>query len=156
MPFPITQTSRPLTIEETNALRVNVLMPTAVIGVIGLVAVIMFALIVLPMWERPLIKWFAGAVGLLMLAMVIAVWMHVRNNLGDLRDGVVQLKSGRLTSKRHTGRSPYTFYATLEGVGEVIVWGADYEKMTEQSSYRVALSPRTRRAWTVEKEEIRG
>ena len=94
--------------------------------------------------------WFASAALLLLLTTAVFVWLHVRNNAGDLRDGVAQVRTGRLTSKRRTkGDAPYTFYATIDGVGEVIVWGADWEKMTEQQSYTIAFSPRTRRVWTV-------
>lgn len=149
MPFQEHPTSRPLDATETNALRVNVFMPVMVVAVIILVAAVMTALIVIPMWDRPFVKWFGLAVALLLTAVVIAVLMHVRNNLGDLRDGVAQVRSGRVTNKRQTGRSPYTFYATIEGTGELIVWGADYEKMQIGESYTVAFSPRTRRAWTV-------
>jgi hypothetical protein len=149
VPFAPSPSSRPLSVEEVNALRVNVIMPVVVVVVIMAIALVMTLLIVLPMWNSPFVKAFMAAIGLLFTAMAVAVWMHVRNNLGDLRDGVAQIRSGRLLSKRQTGRAPYTFYATIEGTGEVIVWGADYAKMTEQSSYTIAFSPRTRRTWTV-------
>jgi Kef-type K+ transport system membrane component KefB len=149
MPFAPPPSSRPLSLEETNALRVNTVMPVVVILIIMAIALVMTMFMVLPLWDRPLVKVFASVVGLLLTATAIAVWMHVRNNLGDLRDGVAQVRSGRLLSKRQTGRAPYTFYATIEGTGEVIVWGSDYANMTEQSSYTVAFSPRTRRAWSV-------
>lgn len=149
MPFADQRTSRPLDQSEINALRVNVVMPTAVIAIILLVALVMFGLIVLPMWNSPFVKWFVGAVGLLFAAMLVAVTMHVRNNLGDLRDGVAQIRTGKVAAKRQTGRAPYTFYVTIEGTGELIVWGADYEKMAQGDTYTVAFSPRTRRVWTV-------
>lgn len=149
VPFAPQPSSRPLSAEEANALRVNIVMPVVVTLVIMAVALVMTLLIVLPMWNSPFVTVFAGAIGLLLTAVAIAVWMHVRNNLGDLRDGVAQVRSGRLLSKRQTGRAPYTFYATIEGTGEVIVWGADYANMAEQSSYTIAFSPRTRRAWSV-------
>jgi hypothetical protein len=149
VPFAPSPSTRPLSTEEINALRVNTVMPVVVILVVMVVAMVMTLFIVLPLWDRPFVKVFASAIGLLLTAVAIAVGMHVRNNLGDLRDGVAQVRSGRLLSKRQTGRAPYTFYATIEGAGEVIVWGADYANMAEQSSYTIAFSPRTRRAWSV-------
>lgn len=150
MPFaPPLPSSRPLSIEEINALRVNVVMPVVVIGAIMLVTIAMVLMIVVPLWEAPFVKGFVAVAALLLIAMVIAVGMHIRNHLGDLRDGVAQIRTGRLTAKRQTGRAPYTFYATIDGTGEVIVWGADYQKMTEGAAYTVAFSPRTRRTWSV-------
>jgi hypothetical protein len=150
VPFAPQQSTRRLTQEETNGLRVNMVMPVAVIAAIGVVALIMTIAIVVPNWDRPLIKWFFGMAAVLLIAVAIAVWVHVRNNAGDLRDGVAQVRTGRVLSKRRTGRAPYTFYATIDGTGELIVWGADYEKMIEQQAYTVSFSPRTRRVWTVE------
>jgi hypothetical protein len=150
VPFTPQVAARPLTPEEINGLRVNMVMPVVIMAGVALVVIVMTLFVVVPMWDRPLIKWFAGAAALLVTATFVAVGMHVRNNTGDLRDGVAQLRTGRLLSKRRTkGDAPYTFYATIEGVGEVIVWGADWERMTDQQVYTIAFSPRTRRVWTV-------
>ena len=150
MPFPEQRSTRPLDASEINALRVNVFMPVAIMVVVLFVALVLTRLIVVTMWERPFVKWFGVVVLALLAAQVVAVVMHIRNNLGDARDGVAQVRTGRVTAKRQTGRAPYTFYATIEGTGELIVWGADYERMKEGSAYTVAFSPRTRRVWTVE------
>lgn len=124
VPFAPHQSSRPLTLEEINGLKVNTFMPVLMIAGMALVTVIIAAFIVVPMWNAPFIRWFAGAAMLLLIAVSVFVWMHVRNNMGDLRDGVAQVRTGRLISKRRTyGDAPYTHYATIEGAGEVIVWG---------------------------------
>ena len=150
MPFPPGSTSRALTQEEANALKVNVIMPVAVMAAVMFAAMVMTAIIVLPLWDRPFVKVFAGLVGLLLTATCVAVWMHVRNNLGDLRDGIAQIKTGRVTARRQTGRAPYTFYVTLDGIGEVIVMGADYDRMKDGTTFTIAYSPRINRVWTAE------
>ena len=151
MPIAPQQSSRQLTLEEINALKVNVMMPVAVIAAIAVVALFLIGVIVLPLWNRPFIKPFAMAAGLLLTAIAVAVWMHVRNNLGDLRDGVAQVRTGRVSGRRQSGRAPYTFYLTLDGIGEVIVMGADYQRMKNGEVYTIAYSPRINRVWTAEK-----
>ena len=86
--MPFAPDTRPLTQEEINGLRVNMVMPTIMIAAIGLGVIVIAALVVLPMWDRPFIKWFASAALLLLLTTAVFVWLHVRNNAGDLRDGV--------------------------------------------------------------------
>ena len=149
--MPFVPDTRPLTQEEVNGLRVNMVMPTVILAVIALVVAGMTIAIVVPMWDRPFIPWFAGGAALLLVAVGAAVGLHVRNNAGDLRDGVAQVRTGRVLSKRRTtGDAPYTFYVTVDGVGEVIVWGADWDRMAEHESYTIAFSPRTRRVWSVD------
>ena len=149
--MPFVPATRPLTQEEINGLRINTVMPTVMLAVIALVAVGLTAAIVVPMWDRPFIPWFAAGAALLLVGVAAAVGLHVRNNAGDLRDGVAQVRTGRVVSTRRTkGDAPYTFYVTVDGVGEVIVWGADWDRMTEHESYTIAFSPRTRLVWSVD------
>src|SRR5262245_26927620 len=69
MPFPLS--TRPLTQEEINGLRVNTIMPVVIIAGIAFVAVLMTLFIVVPMWKAPLVKWFVAAVAILLTTMAV-------------------------------------------------------------------------------------
>lgn len=95
-------------------------------------------------------KIFVGIGGLLLVGMVIAVVMHVRNNSSDLRRGVADVVTARLTGKRETGRSPKTLYADFDGTGSLIAPSDVYAAMEIGRTYRIAYSPRTRRLWSAD------
>lgn len=150
MPFPQTATTRPLAEDERNWLRANVVLPVAFVAVMVAILAGMSMLLVWPLWDRPLLKVFAGAEALLFAGLAWAVWMHVGNNRGDLADGVAQVRRGRVVARRRTGRAPHSYYLTIEGAGEVIVMGDVYERVADGTVCVVAFSPRTRKAWTVD------
>ena len=111
----------PLTIEQTNWLRVNAIMPPifALLTIGGMIG--LFSCFFGQFLDRPFAKLFAGLGGLLMLVMLVAMALHVRNNWADLRMGVAQVRVARLVSKRTSSgsRGGYTYYAEFEQVGAV-------------------------------------
>jgi len=140
----------PLTDEQRNWLRVNALLPTLFITALLIVIVAMFAFV----WStgafaHPLVKVFTALSALLVIAVCIAVFKHVRNNRADLKRGTATIVTERLVRKHRTDRSPYTFYAEFEHAGQVIVMGDVYETLVENETYDVTFSPRTKKAWAV-------
>lgn len=90
---------------------------------------------------------FLAIAGLMFLAVLAAVGLHVYNNYMDLHDGVVQVRQAELIRKHHSSRSPKTFYAEFKNIGDVIIMGDVYETLDEEQTYYVSYSPRTRRGW---------
>lgn len=142
--------TRPLTLEQQNWLRVNAYLPVMMIlmliGVLGGIFLCLF----INFAESTFVRIFAGLSGLIVALVLIATGIHSYNNFMDMRDGVTQVRVGRLTGKRETGRAPKTFYAEFENAGSIIVMGDVYEKLEQGQTYRVTFSPRTRRGWDVE------
>lgn len=142
--------TRPLTLEQQNWLRVNAYLPVMMIlmliGVLGGIFLCLFINFV----ESTFVRIFAGLAGLIVVLVLIATGIHSYNNFMDMRDGVTQVRVGRLTGKRETGRAPKTFYAEFENAGSIIVMGDVYEKLEQGQTYKVTFSPRTRRGWEVE------
>lgn len=142
--------TRPLTLEQQNWLRVNAYLPVMMIlmliGVLGGIFLCLF----INFAESTFVRIFAGLSSLIVALVLIATGIHSYNNFMDMRDGVTQVRVGRLTGKRETGRAPKTFYAEFENAGSIIVMGDVYEKLEQGQTYRVTFSPRTRRGWDVE------
>ncbi len=142
--------TRPLTLEQQNWLRVNAYLPVMMIlmliGVLGGIFLCLF----INFAESTFVRIFAGLAGLIVVLVLIATGIHSYNNFMDMRDGVAQVRVGRLTGKRETGRAPKTFYAEFENAGSIIVMGDVYEKLEQGQTYKVTFSPRTRRGWEVE------
>lgn len=141
--------TRPLTLEQQNWLRVNAYLPVMMIlmliGVLGGIFLCLF----INFAESTFVRIFAGLSGLIVALVLIATGIHSYNNFMDMRDGVTQVRVGRLIGKRETGRAPKTFYAEFENAGSIIVMGDVYEKLEQGQTYKVAFSPRTRRGWDV-------
>lgn len=142
--------TRPLTLEQQNWLRVNAYLPVMMIlmliGVLGGIFLCLF----INFAESTFVRIFAGLAGLIVVLVLIATGIHSYNNFMDMRDGVTQVRVERLTGKRETGRAPKTFYAEFENAGSIIVMGDVYEKLERGQTYKVTFSPRTRRGWDVE------
>lgn len=142
--------TRPLTLEQQNWLRVNAYLPVMMIlmliGVLGGIFLCLF----INFAESTFVRIFAGLSGLVVALVLIATGIHSYNNFMDMRDGVTQVRVGRLTGKRETGRAPKTFYAEFENAGSIIIMGDVYEKLEQGQTYKVTFSPRTRRGWDVE------
>ena len=141
--------TQPLTPEQTNWLRVNAFLPTIILGVFLAVIGTIFACLFTGTNGHPFFIVFFGIAGILLFGILVAVGIHIYNNLMDLREGVAYLHEGVLNRKWHTHRSPKTFYAEFEGAGTVIVMGDIYEKIEEGKMYKVLFSRRTRRGWDV-------
>lgn len=142
--------TRPLTLEQQNWLRVNAYLPVMMIlmliGVLGGIFLCLF----INFAESTFVRIFAGLSGLIVVLVLIATGIHSYNNFMDMRDGVTQVRVGRLIGKRETGRAPKTFYAEFENAGSIIIMGDVYEKLEQGQTYKVTFSPRTRRGWDVE------
>lgn len=142
--------TRPLTLEQQNWLRVNAYLPVMMIlmliGVLGGIFLCLF----INFAESTFVRIFAGLSGLIVALVLIATGIHSYNNFMDMRDGVTQVRVGRLIGKRETGRAPKTFYAEFENAGSIIIMGDVYEKLEQGQTYKVTFSPRTRRGWDVE------
>ena len=142
----------PLTIEQRNWLRANVVLPlVAVWGALG-VMVLFFSCFFGGALVYTIGKVFAVVLALLAAGLLAATWLHVRGNLRDLRLGVAQVSTARLLSRTSTGHSPRSFYLELEGVGSVTVMADQYEGLVDGGLYRVTYSPHTRKGWTIEAE----
>lgn len=141
--------TRPLTPEQQNWLRVNAYLPvTIILFLIGVLGGIFLCLFV-NFAESTFVRIFAGLSGGIVLLVLIATGIHTYNNFMDMRDGVTQVCMGRLTGKRETGRAPKTFYAEFENAGSIIVMGDVYETLELGKLYQITFSPRTRRGWDV-------
>lgn len=138
--------TEPLTIEERNWLRANAILPPLFAIPIALVmaAVLVF---IERRFDHPAVTVFAAIAGLLLLLVLAAVALHVWNNVRDVREDALVARA-KLVGKRSTGRSPRTFYATLDGVGSLIVMGEVYETLALDRIYRVKYSRRTKRCWS--------
>ena len=139
--------TRTLTLEEKNWLRANAVLPTIMIAILLAIIAGIFACLFTGLMGNVIFMIFLAISGLMFLAVLAAVGVHVYNNYMDLRDGVVQVRQAELTRKHHTSRSPKTFYAEFTGIGDVIIMGDVYEKIDEGKTYYVSYSPRTRRGW---------
>lgn len=137
----------PLTNEQRMWLRANALLPTVFLAAMLVIIAGIFALVAGPLLSHPVVRVFAGIVGVLLLAVCIAVAKHVRNNRADLRRGTATIARARLDTKHQTTRAPYTFYAVFDDVGQVIVMGNVYEQLVEGETYEITFSPHTRKAW---------
>ncbi|HYF63436.1 MAG TPA: hypothetical protein VD886_11520 [Herpetosiphonaceae bacterium] len=142
----------PLTIEQINWLRVNAFGPPIfALAIIGGVA-LMFSCFFGQLLDRPFVKAFAIVAGLLLLGVLAAVALHVRNTWADLRAGVAQVRVARLADKRASAGSSggRTYYAEFEEVGSVIVMHDIYEPLVVGRLYQVTYSPHTRKGWRVD------
>ena len=148
---PSSDRTAPLTLEQTNWLRVNVFMAPliALLAFGGVTA--LFSCFFGQFLDQPFVKLFAVAGGLLLLATSVALVLHVRNHWADLRMGVAQVRVGRLVKKWATSQSANaTFYAEFEGFGRIILMHALYEPLVIGQVYEVTYSPHTRRGWSIE------
>jgi hypothetical protein len=151
VPFAPQQSSRPLLPSEIQTLRVQRILPVVMLAVIMAVMALIAAFVIAIAWARvPLMRWFAGGVVLLFVALIVGAHLHMRAARADIADGLAQIKAGRATKKRTGGDGSTWYHATLEGIGEVEVSREQYEAVVIGSSYTVSYSPRVRRAWTVE------
>lgn len=142
--------AKPLTLEQQNWLKANATLPAIFLFVLLTILCGMFACLFTGLRENLPFIIFLAVSGLLMLAVLAATSLHIYNNLMDLRSGAAQVLEARLAHKRHTSRSPKTFYAEFEGIGSVIIMGDVYETLEEGKIYRVAYSPKTRRGWEID------
>lgn len=141
----------PLTVEQINWLRVNAIMPPIfALAIIGGI-VLLFSCFFGQFLDRPFVKGFAVIAGLLLLGVLAAVALHVRNTWADLRMGVAQVRVARLANKRASAssRGGYTYYAEFEQIGSLIVMHDIYEPLVVGQFYQVAYSPHTRKGWRV-------
>ncbi|MBK9780704.1 MAG: hypothetical protein IPP55_11740 [Anaerolineales bacterium] len=139
-----------LTPEQQNWLKTNTIMPTLFVVIILGVFCGIFTCLFTGLKGTLFFTIFTAAASLLIFAVLVAVGMHVYNNLMDLHDGVAQVHTGKLNIKKQTHRSPRTFYAEFDHIGSVTIMGDVYEKLEEGKTYRVTYSPRTRRGWEVD------
>lgn len=142
--------TEPLTPEQQNWLRVNSYFPVVLILSMLVVLGGIFLCLFTSLPDNPLVRIFGFASGIIVLFALIATGIHAFNNYMDLRDGVTQIRTGKLIRKRETGRPPKTYYAEFENAGSIIVLGDVYETLEPGQTYRVQFSPRTRRGWKVE------
>lgn len=143
-------TTVPLTMEQRNWLRANMVLPLVFLALLlgGIMA--LGACVIGPVLTHPVVRLGAGVAAALMMGVVGISVMHVRSHWADARLGVAQVRVARLVRKHETGQSPRTFYAELEGIGTVIVMHDLYERLEEGGRYRVTFSPHTRRGWAME------
>lgn len=142
--------TEPLTPEQQNWLRVNAYFPVVMIFIMLVVLVGIFTCLLVGLPDSFFVRMLALTSGVIVLLVLSAAALHIYNNYMDLRDGVTQIRIGKLTVKRETGRSPKTFHAEFEHAGSVIVTGEIYEALEIGQTYKVKFSPRTRRGWEVE------
>lgn len=142
--------TEPLTPEQQNWLRVNAYFPVVMIFIMLVVLVGIFTCLLVGLPDSFFVRMLALTSGVIVLLVLSAAALHIYNNYMDLHDGVTQIRIGKLTVKRETGRSPKTFHAEFEHAGSVIVTGEIYEALEIGQTYNVKFSPRTRRGWEVE------
>ncbi len=140
----------PLTIEQKNWLRANLFLPVIMLVVMLAVIISIFACVIIGTGGNQIVILFAIAGGLLVLAVLVLTGLHIYNNASDLFSGVAQVRTAKLTRKHSTSRSPRTFYAEFEGLGDIIIMFDIYEKLEAGNLYQIIYSPRTKRGWSIE------
>lgn len=144
--------TRPLTIEQTNWLRVNAYLPPLVLLGVLFVCIASSACLLTTFPGTPFLVGFVAAAGVILLAVAALTLLYAYCNYMDLRDGVAQVRMARLISKRthKSARNPRRFYVRFEGLDELETLPEIYEKVSEGNAYAVIYSPRSRRCWDAE------
>jgi hypothetical protein len=151
MPFE-RDTIVPLTDEQRRMLRLNRILPVMVIAPMMLFAGTFLVLLSRSrVFGHPLVKAMILLMTLMLLAVIGAVFVHVRNHARDLRRGTAESRARRLIAKKESGRSPKSFQAEFEDLGNLLVMYDTYLGIVPGGTYRVIFSPATRRAWSVER-----
>jgi len=145
--------TRPLTVEQSNRLRVNSLLPVGVTLTIVVPFSLVLGAIFVTFPNIPILRMFSLVGIVLLLLVLLAVTLHIRNNLLDLKDGVCQIITEKLTQKRETGRAPKSFYGDFEQTGSLVLAANVYQQLEVGVTYQVSFSPRTRLAWDVKAPE---
>lgn len=96
------------------------------------------------------VKIFVGLAGLLLVAVVVAVVLHVRNNWRDAALGHAYVRRALLRRKHHTTQRTPVYYLEFADMRPLIVMKEVYDSVSEQHPYRVTYSPHTRRGWSVD------
>ncbi|OYT69377.1 MAG: hypothetical protein CFK52_13820 [Chloracidobacterium sp. CP2_5A] len=150
--------SRPLTVEQINWLRVNAYLPPLILfGV--LVIYLAFSACVLIFAPRTFFFiGFVAVAGLLMLVVAALTLLYAYRHYRDLCDGVAQARVVRLSGKRRYQplRSAARFYVRFDELDELETSWETYEKLTEGREYVAIYSPRIRRCWEVESSDALG
>lgn len=145
----------PLTAAQQQSLRVMQWMPTVIAAVVGAGFCLIGSCVTLTWRGNAVVPWVAGSVILLVvLGMLAAMSLHIRNVRADLASGVAQVRVDRLvrTRRKRSGGETvsYSYYAEFERDGSVIIDRAQYEQLQPGLRYRAVVSPRVNRAWTIE------
>jgi hypothetical protein len=139
----------PLTKEQRLWLRLNILLPTFFMAVVLVLFAGLFFVFFRSFPPHPLIRGLSWAGALLLVAVLLGVIYHVRNNRLDLQRGTASVAIARLLRKTTGNGSRRTFHAHFDGIGRVVVGMQDYERLVVDETYRVTFSPRTRQGWEV-------
>ena len=143
-------TLTPLNAEQLMWFRLNAYMPVIFTLVMELLLSTGLALIYWRLGRAWPVKIFVGVGVLLLIAVTIAVAMHVRNNWRDAALGHAYVRRALLRRKHHTTQRTRVYYLEFADMKPLTVTKEVYDSVAEQQTYRVIYSPHTRRGWSVD------
>lgn len=143
-------TLTPLTAEQLMWLRLNAYLPVLFALVTVCFLSVGLSLIYWRLGAAWPVKIFVGVGGLLLIGVVVAVSLHVRNNWRDAALGHAYIRRALLRRKHHTTQRTRVHYLEFADMRPLIVTKEVYDSVTEQQNYRVTYSPHTRRGWSVD------
>jgi hypothetical protein len=139
----------PLTNDQRMWLRLNVILPTSLMAIVLMLFTGLFLVFFRSLPSHPMIRGLSWAAAALLVLVLLGVAYHVRNNRLDLARGTASVAIVRLLRKTTGNGSRHTFHAHFDSIGRVVVGMDQYERLTENETYRVTFSPRTRKGWEV-------
>ncbi|BCX02981.1 MAG: hypothetical protein KatS3mg053_0919 [Candidatus Roseilinea sp.] len=147
--------TRPLTAEQTNWLRVNAYLPPLVLLGVLFICVTASVCLLTTFPQSPFLVGFVAAASVLLLVAAALTLLYTYRNYTDLRDGVARVHTARLIGKRRhkSARSAPRYYLRFHGLEELETLAETYEKVSEGSTYTVIYSPRVRRCWDAEAQQ---
>ncbi|MCS7056425.1 MAG: hypothetical protein NZM18_09690 [Thermoflexales bacterium] len=144
--------TRPLTIEQINWLRVNAYLPPIVLLGVLFICVTSSACLLTTFPESPFLVGFVAAAAILLVFIAVLTLLYASRNYMDLRDGVAHVREARLVGKRRykPRGSAARYYLRFDGLSELETLPEIYEQVDEGNVYTVIYSPRSQRCWGVE------